>query len=71
MIWQVWSIPSLQLLQGTLWPRVTAAIKVPSTGQRDRFKDFSYSIGQNTKKKPPKKLLPKKCKFVHTMNAIP
>ena len=32
-LWGMWSIPSLPVLSGSLWPRVIISVRVPSMGQ--------------------------------------
>ena len=40
-IWGLWSIPSLRLLPGLLWPGRVGTIQVPPIGQIDLFKNYS------------------------------
>ena len=49
-IWWVWITPSLPSLPGPLWPRVVVPVRVPSMGQKDLFRNNSYSIGPCAKK---------------------
>ena len=46
-------------------------IRVPSMGQIDIFKNYSYLIEPCAQKKTLKKQLHKKCNHEHTMNVIP
>ena len=67
---------SLHCIPGPLWPKVTGLVRVPTMGQIELFKNYSYSIRlckkkKNKKKKTHKKQLHKKCKYASTMNAIP
>ena len=40
----VLSTSSLPLLPGYLWPGVVVSVRVPSRGQIDLFKNYSYSF---------------------------
>ena len=40
-LWGMWSIPSLPLLSGPLWPGVVAPNRVPSMGPIELF-DLNY-----------------------------
>ena len=42
--WGVWSILSLPIGSGSLWPGVIVSFRVPSMGKINRFKNHSYTI---------------------------
>ena len=67
-----WSTSSSPLLPGPLWPGMVVSVRISLLSQTDLFKNDSYSIRPCDKKN---KLLSnnntKKCKYEHTMNAIP
>ena len=66
-----WSTPSLPLFPGLLWLRVAVPVRVWSMGQTEMLKNYLNSVGSYAKQKNLKKQLYKKCKYEHTMIAIP
>ena len=49
-IWEVWSTLLLLSFSGSLSPEMVAPFRVPSMGEIELFKNYSYSIGQCEKK---------------------
>ena len=68
---KIWSIASLPLLPGPLWPRVVVPLRIPSMSQIDQFKDYLYSKGLCARKNSLKKYIHKKCRYECMINIIP